>query len=49
MEKDKQEIGARTAQKSGTGKASALLPIGVFLVIFLGAGISMLCLQLLLF
>lgn len=39
MEKDKQEIGARTAQKSGTGKASALLPIGVFLVIFLGAGI----------
>lgn len=39
MEKDKQEKGAYTALESGKGKASALLPIGVFLIIFLGAGI----------
>lgn len=39
MEKDRQEIGAQTAPESGAGKASALIPIGVFLVIFLGAGI----------
>ena len=39
MEKDKQENGAYTVLESGKGKASALLPIGVFLIIFLGAGI----------
>lgn len=39
MEKDRQEIGVQTAPGNGTGKASALIPIGVFLVIFLGAGI----------
>ena len=39
MEKDKQENCVLTAPEGGKGKASALLPIGVFLVIFLGAGI----------
>ena len=39
MEKDKQESGVFTASEGRKGKASALLPIGVFLVIFLGAGI----------
>ena len=39
MEKDKQESGVFTAPEGRKGKASALLPIGVFLVIFLGAGI----------
>ena len=39
MEKDKQEIGAFATPESEKGKLSALLPIGVFLVIFLGAGI----------
>lgn len=39
MEKDKQEKGAYTVLESGKGKASALPPIGVFLIIFLGAGI----------
>ena len=39
MEKDKQESGVFTAPEGRKGKASALLPIGLFLVIFLGAGI----------